>query len=139
MIFEGRLSHKSLLFDVTPYIESLYIIWNGIQYEPFYFLPFKLSTNPYFLNFKSPVWKVYVLLLKNNYIGILIIKLWMHNQFQFLNLISFIICYRCPKKYHFAKMGTMTQKMNHLNVHSTYGWRQKQCHFVTLQKYVTHN
>jgi len=38
MIFEGRLSHKSLLFDVTPYIESLQI-WNGIQYEPFYFLP----------------------------------------------------------------------------------------------------
>ncbi len=23
MIFEGSLSHKSLLFDVTPYIESL--------------------------------------------------------------------------------------------------------------------
>jgi hypothetical protein len=23
MIFEGRLSYKSLLFDVTPYIESL--------------------------------------------------------------------------------------------------------------------
>jgi hypothetical protein len=23
MIFEGELSHKSLLFDVTPYIESL--------------------------------------------------------------------------------------------------------------------
>ncbi len=40
MIFEGRFSHKSLLFDVTLYIESLQIIWNGIQYEPFYFLPF---------------------------------------------------------------------------------------------------
>jgi hypothetical protein len=41
MIFEGKISHKSLLLDVTPYIESLYIIWNGIQYEPFYFLPFQ--------------------------------------------------------------------------------------------------
>jgi hypothetical protein len=40
MIFEGRFSHKSILFDVTLYIESLQIIWNGIQYEPFYFLPF---------------------------------------------------------------------------------------------------
>jgi hypothetical protein len=55
MIFEGRLSHKILLFDVTPYIESLQIIWNGIQYEPIYFLPFKLSTNPYFKKFKSPL------------------------------------------------------------------------------------
>ncbi len=36
-IFEGRLSHKSSLFEVTPYIESLYIIWNGIHYEPFFF------------------------------------------------------------------------------------------------------
>jgi len=26
--FEIRLSHKSLLFDVTLYIESLQIIWN---------------------------------------------------------------------------------------------------------------
>jgi hypothetical protein len=40
MIFEGKVSHKILLFDVTPYIESLYIIWNEIQYEPFYSLPF---------------------------------------------------------------------------------------------------
>jgi hypothetical protein len=37
MIFEGIISHKILLFDITPYIESLYIIFNGIQYEPFYF------------------------------------------------------------------------------------------------------
>jgi hypothetical protein len=41
MIFEGIFSHKSLLFDVTLYIESLQLIWNGIQYEPFYFLPFQ--------------------------------------------------------------------------------------------------
>jgi hypothetical protein len=41
MIFEGKFSHKSLLFDFTPYIESLYINWNGIQYRPFYFLPFQ--------------------------------------------------------------------------------------------------
>jgi hypothetical protein len=40
MIFEGRISYKSLFLDATPYIESVYIIWNEIQYEPFYFLPF---------------------------------------------------------------------------------------------------
>jgi hypothetical protein len=37
MIFEGIISHKILLFDITPYIESLWIIFNVIQYEPFYF------------------------------------------------------------------------------------------------------
>jgi hypothetical protein len=56
--------------------------------------------------------------IEKNYIGIFIIKLLMYNQFQILNLISFIICYKCPKKGHFLKMGTMTQKINHLNVHS---------------------
>jgi len=30
MIFEGRISHESVLLDVTPYIESIEIIWNGI-------------------------------------------------------------------------------------------------------------
>jgi len=30
--------HIKIYYDVIPYIESL--IWNGIQYEPFYFLPF---------------------------------------------------------------------------------------------------
>jgi hypothetical protein len=35
-----EISYEISLLDVTPYIESLYIIWNGIQYEPFYFLPF---------------------------------------------------------------------------------------------------
>jgi len=58
-----------------------------------------------------------VFLLKN-YIGIFIIKLLMYNQFQILNLISFIICYKCPKKGHFAKMAILTQKMSHFNVHS---------------------
>jgi hypothetical protein len=53
MIFEGRLSHKSLLLDVTPYIESLYIIWNGNQYEPFYLLPFQSINLSIFLYFKS--------------------------------------------------------------------------------------
>jgi hypothetical protein len=34
----------------------------------------------------------------------------MYIQFQILNLISFIICHRCPKKGHFAKMGIMIKK-----------------------------
>jgi len=42
----------------------------------------------------------------------------MYNQFQILNLISFIVHYRCPKKGHFAKMGNVTQKVSHLRVHS---------------------
>jgi hypothetical protein len=42
----------------------------------------------------------------------------MYNQFQILNLISFIINYKCPKKGHFAKMGTVIQKVSHHNVHS---------------------
>jgi hypothetical protein len=35
-----------------------------------------------------------------------------------MNMISFTIRYRCPKKGHIAKMDIMTQKMSHLNVHS---------------------
>jgi hypothetical protein len=77
----------------------------------FIFLPFQSIDQSIFLYFKSPLWKVSVLLLK-------IIKLLMYNQFQILNLISFIICYRCPKKRHFTKMCIMTQKVSHLNVHS---------------------
>ncbi len=46
----------------------------------------------------------------------------MYNQFQIFNLISFIICYKCQKKRHFAKMCTMIQKMNHFDVHSPY-WK----------------
>jgi hypothetical protein len=42
----------------------------------------------------------------------------MYNQFQILNLISFIICYRCSKKGHFVEMGTMIQKVSQLSVHS---------------------
>jgi hypothetical protein len=42
----------------------------------------------------------------------------MYNQFQILDLISFIIHYRCPKKGHFAKMGIVGQKVSHLSVHS---------------------
>jgi hypothetical protein len=64
------------------------------------------------------LWKVGVFLLKNNYISIFIIKLLMYNQFQILNLISFIIHYRCPKKGHFTKVGIVIQKVRHLSVHS---------------------
>jgi hypothetical protein len=42
----------------------------------------------------------------------------MYSQFQILNLISFIIHYRCAKKGHSTKMGTTTQKVNHVSVHS---------------------
>jgi hypothetical protein len=55
MIFQGRISHDILLFDVKPYIESLLMIWNGIQYEPFIFYHSNLSTNPYFVFQKSIV------------------------------------------------------------------------------------
>jgi hypothetical protein len=61
-----------------------------------------------------------VLLLKVNYIHIFVIRLLIYNQFQIFNLISFIICYRCPKKGHFAKLGIVIQKVNHLSMHSPY-------------------
>jgi len=48
----------------------------------------------------------------------------MYNHFQILNLISFIIHYRCSKKGHSTNMGTMTQKMSHFNVHSPFEVQQ---------------
>jgi hypothetical protein len=42
----------------------------------------------------------------------------MYNQFQILNLISFIIHYRCSRKGHSTKMGIVIQKVSHLSVHS---------------------
>jgi hypothetical protein len=42
----------------------------------------------------------------------------MYNQFQNFNLISFTICYKCPRKGHSTKMGIVTQKVSHLSVHS---------------------
>jgi hypothetical protein len=44
----------------------------------------------------------------------------MYNQFQILNLISFIH-YRCAKKRHSTKMGIVIQKVNHISVHSPEG------------------
>jgi hypothetical protein len=53
--------------------------------------------------------------------GVFIIKLLMCNQFQIFNLISSIDHYKCPKKGHSTKMGTMIQKVSHLSVHSPLG------------------
>jgi hypothetical protein len=55
---------KVLLFDVTLYIESLQLIWNEIQYEPFHILPFQPIDQSIFLYFKSSLWKLGILLLK---------------------------------------------------------------------------
>jgi hypothetical protein len=88
-----------------------------------------LSTNPYFCTSKVHCEKWVYFYFKNNYIDIFIIKLLMYNQFQILNLINFI-CYRCPKKGNCAKIGTMTQKVSHLSVHSpfhvrlSYSWKK---------------
>jgi len=90
MIFEGKNSHKNLLFD--------------------YFLPIQFIYKSTFLYFKSPLWKVNVLLLKNNYIGIFIIRLLIYNQFLFFNFINFIICYSCLKKWHSRKMTSWHKK-----------------------------
>jgi hypothetical protein len=43
----------------------------------------------------------------------------MYNQFQIFNLISFTMCYKCPKKGHSTKMGIVIQKVSHLSVHSS--------------------
>jgi hypothetical protein len=75
MIFKRRVSHKSLLFHFTPHSESLQIIWNVIQYEPFNFLTFQSIDQSIFLDFINPLLKVDVFLLKNNYMCTFIIKL----------------------------------------------------------------
>jgi len=54
MIFGGNFSHKSLLFDVAPYIGSLQIIWNGIQYD-FFFSTILVYQLIQFFNLKSPL------------------------------------------------------------------------------------
>jgi hypothetical protein len=56
----------------------------------------------------------------------------MYNHFQILNLISFIIHYRCPKKGHSINMGTMTQRMSHLNVHSPFEVQQNLMTYIKL-------
>jgi len=119
MIFEGGLSY--IFYYLTLHhisIESLYIIWNGIQYEPFYFLSFQFVDRSMLLYFKNPLWKVGALLLKNNYINIFIINLLIYNQFQILNLISFYYLLKVSKERAFCKIGIMIQKMSHLSVHS---------------------
>jgi hypothetical protein len=60
--------------------------------------------------------------IENNYINIFIIKLLMYNQLQILDFISFIIRYKCPKKGHCTKMGIVTPKVSHFNVHSPLTW-----------------
>jgi len=77
-----------------------------------------LSTNPYFCTLTVHCEKWVYFYWKNNYISIFIIKLLMFNQFQILNLISFIIHYRRPKKGHSTKVGIVTQKVKHFSVHS---------------------
>jgi hypothetical protein len=88
IIFEGRLSHK-------VYYLMLHHILSHYRFGMEFYKTFLFST-----------------------INKLIIIGLMYNQFQILNLISFIIHYKCPKKGHFAKMGTMIQKVSHHNVHS---------------------
>jgi len=75
--FEGRLSHKHLLFHVAPHIELVYRIWNENQSELFNFLPFKTINSIIFLDLKSPLQKVGVIMSKKNYMCF-------HNQFIIL-------------------------------------------------------
>jgi hypothetical protein len=63
--FEERLSHEHTLFHVAPHIELVYRIWNENQL--FNFLPFKTVNSIIFLDLKSPLQKVGVIMSKNNY------------------------------------------------------------------------
>ncbi len=63
---------------------------------------------------KFIVKSVYIF-IENNYINIFIFKLLMYNQSQILDLKSFMVCFRCPKKKHFEKIRIVTQKVNHFN------------------------
>jgi len=65
--FEGRLSHKHTLFHVAPHIELVYRIWNENQSELFNFLPFETINLAVFLDLKSPLQKVGIIMSKNNY------------------------------------------------------------------------
>ncbi len=100
MILKENFQIK-IYYLMSHHILSHYKLF-GMEFNTnlFIFYHSSLSTSPCFLYFKNSLWKVGVFLLKNNYTYIFIIKLLMYNYFEILNLISFIIHYRCPKKGH---------------------------------------
>jgi hypothetical protein len=115
--------HMKVYYLMLHHILShyIYLEWNSLWtfffssiliYQPFHDI---------FVLQKSIVKSGCTFIEKNYILAIFIIKLLMYNQFQILNLISFIIHYRCPKRGYFAKMGNETQKMSHLSVHSPLG------------------
>jgi len=122
MIFEGRLSHTNLLLDVTTCIESPInnLEWNSIWTFLFSTIPLYWLVHIFVL--QKFIVKSGCIFIEKNYINIFIIKLLMYNRFQILDFISFIIHYKCPKKRHCTKMGTVTPKVIHFNVHSPLTW-----------------
>jgi hypothetical protein len=58
---------NNILFHVAPHIELVYRIWNENQSELFNFLPFETMNSVIFLDLKSPLQKVGVIMSKNNY------------------------------------------------------------------------
>ncbi len=87
------LNHAKILIDNLE--------WNSISIFLFSTIPIYQPVDIFIL--KKSMVKSWCTFIEKNYISIFIIKLLMYNQFQYFNLISFIICYRCPKKGHFAK------------------------------------
>jgi hypothetical protein len=121
MIFEGRLSHTNLLLDVTSCIESLInnLEWNSIWTILFSTIPLYWLVHIFVL--QKFIVKSGHIFIEKNYINIFKFKLLMYNQFQILDFISFIICYKCPKKGHSTKMGIVTPKVSHF-LHSPLTW-----------------
>jgi hypothetical protein len=112
-IFHIKVDYWMLHYILNPYRQF------GMEFDVnlFIFYDSSLLINPYFYTSKFNV-KSGCTFIEKYYIGIFIIKSLMYNQFQKKRLVSFIVCYRCPKKRNFAKMGIVTQKVIHLNVHS---------------------
>jgi len=115
LFFKYHDTHaNNMLFldDTTIHIDNLE--WNST----FLFSTIPIYRLVHIFVLQKFIVKCWCTFIEKNYIGIFIIRLLLYNQFQIFNLISFIICYRCPKKEHFAKVDIVMQKMNHLNVHS---------------------
>jgi hypothetical protein len=121
MIFEGRLSHTNLLLDVTSCIESPInnLEWNSVQ--TFFFSTIPLYWLVHICVLQKFIVKSGCIFIEKNYKNIFKIKLLMYNQFQIFDFISFIICYKYPKKGHSTKFGIMTPKVSHF-VHSPLTW-----------------
>lgn len=96
--FLKKIFHKKYIFwyYITYWITRDNLEWNLVWVVQFSTII--VNHLFIFLNLKSSLLKMGVLLIKNNYIDVFKIKLLICNQLLIANLINFITCYRCKKK-----------------------------------------